>query len=505
MANHEAFITAIGPLVQKWAAHFDFGCPSAIIGQACLESAYGTSDKATRHNYFGLKYRPGRVSCNSGFFSAGSSEQLANGTYIPISTDWYSFDSMDMGVKGYFQFILNGSYASARAVPSDEPESYLTELKASGYATSQKYVENVMRVIKDNNLTRFDTKEVTKTATPKIITHSNSIYHNTSVRYGGVQFIVLHYTADLGTAANHITAFSRQTSTSASADFFVDEVGIYQYNTQLKNRYSWAVGGGRQSAYGGKYYGVCTNPNSISIEMCVKSNGGSLNANGNGWYFEEQTLTNAVALTQYLMKEFNVPISRVIRHYDVTGKLCPGVRGWNTAAGNTEEKWLAFLAMVNGAPVVVSAPTTDKTAEASTPVITYGIKTRNHGALADTGNGAALGIANDSILKIRFKVSSGSVQYRVHVHRGGWKGKVSNGKWAGDGINSIDAVQVYYSTDTTKTGGVYYEVVYSVKPYDRNTHLPSVRDTNWESTDGDNTAGIFDKPFTEIKAKLEKC
>jgi hypothetical protein len=66
------------------------------------------------HNYFGLKYRANRVDCNNGYFKDGGSEQLANGAYIPISTDWYSFANMDMGVKGYFQFIQNGPYVAAR-------------------------------------------------------------------------------------------------------------------------------------------------------------------------------------------------------------------------------------------------------------------------------------------------------------------------------------------------------------------------------------------------------
>ena len=29
------------------------------------------------------------------------------------------------------------------------------------------------------------------------------------------------------------------------------------------------------------------------------------------------------------MKKYGVPKSNVIRHYDVSGKLCPGVVGWN--------------------------------------------------------------------------------------------------------------------------------------------------------------------------------
>jgi len=230
-----------------------------------------------------------------------------------------------------------------------------------------------------------------------------------------------------------------------------------------------------------------------------------LAANGDGWYFEEQTLTNAVALVQKLMKEFNVPIGRVIRHYDVTGKYCPGVRGYNTAAGNTEEKWLQFLSRVNGSPVVIAEKKTTNTAKVKAPTISYRILTRNHGVIGTSGNGFPLGMANDSILKVNLKVSHGKVTYRVHHHNGHWSQKVSNGKWVGDGVNSLDAIQIYYETDTGKTGGVYYEAVYSVRPFDRSSFLPEVHDTNWERIDGDNTAGLFGKPFTEINVKLSKC
>ena len=29
------------------------------------------------------------------------------------------------------------------------------------------------------------------------------------------------------------------------------------------------------------------------------------------------------------MKKYNIPAERVVRHYDISGKLCPGVLGWN--------------------------------------------------------------------------------------------------------------------------------------------------------------------------------
>lgn len=139
------------------------------------------------------------------------------------------------------------------------------------------------------------------------------------------------------------------------------------------------------------------------------------------------------------------------------------------------------------------------------PTISYTIKTRNHGVIAATGNGAPLGFANDSILKVKIKVSSGSVQYRCHRLNGKWTKKYKGGTWVGDNTNSLDAIQIYYSTDTAETGGQYYEAVYQVKPYDSSGYLPEVHDTDWEPDDGDMTAGWFGRPFTEIKVKLQKC
>ena len=72
-----------------------------------------------------------------------------------------------------------------------------------------------------------------------------------------------------------------------------------------------------------------------------------------GWYFTEETLNNAVRLAKILMKKFNIPIERVVRHYTISGKICPGVIGWNnyviydkngkkTGVKNNESEWLKF-------------------------------------------------------------------------------------------------------------------------------------------------------------------
>ena len=41
----------------------------------------------------------------------------------------------------------------------------------------------------------------------------------------------------------------------------------------------------------------------------------------------DKTIENAIELGKMLMKKYNIPIDRVIRHYDVNGKACPNCNG----------------------------------------------------------------------------------------------------------------------------------------------------------------------------------
>ena len=155
MTQQEEFINQIAPLCQKYAKKYGFKIVSAAIAQGCLESGYGTSPKSLHHNYFGLKYREGRVNCNNGTFVDGGTEQDPNtGSYSPTITQWYNFDNMEKGVEGYYQFINISNYAKVKA--ATDPLTYLQEIKNAHYATSINYVENVYNVVKEWNLTKYD-------------------------------------------------------------------------------------------------------------------------------------------------------------------------------------------------------------------------------------------------------------------------------------------------------------------------------------------------------------
>ncbi len=187
--------------------------------------------------------------------------------------------------------------------------------------------------------------------------------HNTTLAKGRkISYIVLHFTAGVtsrsGAAANTADWFKNPTS-GGSADFIVDDVNIVQYNPDIRNRYCWAVGGKKYAgSLGGSLYGVVTNRNSISVEICSTSRTGKVvDANDPAWYFTDAVLDRAVELVRYLMKEYGIDADRVVRHYDVSGKWCPGIKGWNKESGN-EEAWRSFKARltVSTAQTVAASP-----------------------------------------------------------------------------------------------------------------------------------------------------
>lgn len=132
-------------------------------------------------------------------------------------------------------------------------------------------------------------------------------------------YIVLHYTGNDGdTALNNAEYYNRETL-RMSAHFFVDNNDIY---SSVPVEYTaWSVGGKKYSSCketgGGSMYGEIRNVNSINIEMADNSpKDGKI-------HLTEKTRKNAEDLVVYLMKKYDIPIERVYRHFDVTGKICP--------------------------------------------------------------------------------------------------------------------------------------------------------------------------------------
>lgn len=189
------------------------------------------------------------------------------------------------------------------------------------------------------------------------ITDGHINTHITACLNRMVKYIAIHYTA--GSTSRKGTAMATRNvflNRRASADFVVDDDTIVLINPNIRNYYCWAVGDAK-NAYsgGGRLYGKATNKNTISIEICSNLKRGT-NAdvpNHEGWYFTEASLENALKLVRYLMRKYSIPKENVVRHYDISGKLCPGIIGWNdapiydtngkvTSKKSTSDKWIEF-------------------------------------------------------------------------------------------------------------------------------------------------------------------
>lgn len=118
-----------------------------------------------------------------------------------------------------------------------------------------------------------------------------------------VNGIVIHYVGNPGTTAAQNHSFfenlAQTGETYASSHFLVGLDGEVIQNVPLDEI---------------AYCSNQRNADTISIECCHPDDSGE---------FTQATYDSLVRLTRWLMEEYDLDTSQVIRHYDVTGKECP--------------------------------------------------------------------------------------------------------------------------------------------------------------------------------------
>ena len=131
------------------------------------------------------------------------------------------------------------------------------------------------------------------------------------VNYGGTRaatrYIVVHYTSNRGdTAKNNVDYFARE-NVGASAHFFVDEKETW--SSVPEACVAWHCGA---KSY---RHPECRNSNALGVEICMNDKQGKV---------RQASIDRAALLVRALMAKYDIPVDRVLRHYDVTGKHCPG-------------------------------------------------------------------------------------------------------------------------------------------------------------------------------------
>lgn len=233
--NNERFIQDIAVLVQKYAPSYGIEVYSPIIAQAVLESGYGTSELAVNaHNYFGLKYRGGRCKTCIGIYHMVGSEQNADGSYTSSAMQWCKFKDMENGVIGYFDFINISNYKNLKGVT--DPRQYLENIKADGYATSLKYVDNLMSVIEKWDLTKYD-KEVKSMSNSSLVAYTALSPNHSGERTHSIDRITPHCVVGQLSAESICGCFT-SASRKASCNYGIGADGKIALCVEEKNR-SW--------------------------------------------------------------------------------------------------------------------------------------------------------------------------------------------------------------------------------------------------------------------------
>ena len=129
------------------------GVPASIkLGQAILESRWGTSDLArSANNHFGIK-------CG-GSWSGGSyykeDDDYVLGKLVPSCFRAYS--SVQESFVAHSNFLMsNRRYAELFALDTDDYKGWAKGLKKAGYATAKHYHRSLISIIEEMGLDKYD-------------------------------------------------------------------------------------------------------------------------------------------------------------------------------------------------------------------------------------------------------------------------------------------------------------------------------------------------------------
>lgn len=158
-------------------------------------------------------------------------------------------------------------------------------------------------------------------------------YNHNKGNINRIKYIVIHYVGATGGAEVNCKYYAGG-NRGASAHYFVDFDGSIWQSVEDKD-IAWHCGA---KSY---IHPECRNANSIGIELCVRNKGSQADTSRD-WYFEDLTVWAAIKLTRELMDKYGIDADHVVRHHDVTGKICPNPYVYN----HTTHTWEAFKAVL---------------------------------------------------------------------------------------------------------------------------------------------------------------
>ena len=152
--------------------------PSVVIAQTCLETGYGLGKDSTLlmevNNLLGMKAE--LLSSTWAEFSVWNGKSITkrtpevyNGVLTYINDKFRAYKDYENCIRDYEMFLLNvksgGNYKYRKVAGMTDPREVITAISKGGYATDPSYITKVMKLIEENDLTKYDKQAGVNTAT----------------------------------------------------------------------------------------------------------------------------------------------------------------------------------------------------------------------------------------------------------------------------------------------------------------------------------------------------
>ena len=368
--SEQQYLNAIIEPVQRCCKRYGY-LPSVLIAQSCLENGYGIPSYWDNpqiellmkyNNMVGIKSELLNSSWMEYTVWEGESlnkdtpEQYNRGM-VTINDNFRKYDTIERSFADFLLFITYASNYGKGGTPKygssvlsiKDPATLITTVGTRGYATGKTYPTSVMKIVNKHNLTKYDDltgvqptiycpggkiegEPAQSTPAPysdniiklvdrqihNIISQNLSQVPATRGR-NKIEFIVIHY---LGVPnADNPYLYGG----GYGGHFNIQRNGEIYQAADPATAVIWHCGGDLQGDSGHTFHRICTNYNSIGIEcgVAAATTKKEISADSSLWYFTEETQESLVWLVSYLMDKYGISADHVIRHYDVTGKICP--------------------------------------------------------------------------------------------------------------------------------------------------------------------------------------
>ena len=152
MTSQQKFIEQIGKAAQAYYSKYQIR-PSLVIAMAIKESAWGVSALAAKnHNYFGMKWN---TKCGTKWVEYKTKE-FKDGKYVTVSAKFRSYDTLEEGIKGFYDFIT-GYKRYSNLIGEKDPATACKKIQADGWATAPDYATSLYTgYICKYDLTKYD-------------------------------------------------------------------------------------------------------------------------------------------------------------------------------------------------------------------------------------------------------------------------------------------------------------------------------------------------------------